>query len=106
MLPPIYISLSISVETKVDPQYQNAESMVEQAVEKYLAAFKEQFGGTVSYSGLYGYIDRLDCVAGVRSLMLETKENEVRRNPHGDLIFPRNGIADEIRIRCSCSIEG
>ena len=106
LLPPIYISLWISVETKVHPQYQNAESMVEQAVEKYLAAFKEQFGGTVSYSGLYGYIDRLDCVAGVRSLMLEAKENEVRRNPYGDLIFPRNGIADEVRVRCSCSIEG
>ena len=105
LLPPIYISLSISVETKVDPQYQNAESMVEQAVEKYLAAFKEQFGGTVSYSGLYEYIDRLDCVSGVRSLMLEAKENEVRRNSYGDLIFPRNGIADEIRVRCSCSIE-
>lgn len=106
VIPPIYISLSVSVETRVYPQYQDAEGMVEQAVLRYLAALKEQFGGMVSYSGLYGYIDRLDCVAGVRSLTLEAKENEIRRNPYGDLIFPRNGIADEIRVQCSCSIEG
>ena len=106
VLPPIYISLWVSVEAKVHPQYQDAESTVEQAVEKYLAALKEQFGGTVSYSGLYGYIDRLNCVAGVQSLMLEAKENEVRRNPYGDLVFPGNGIVDEIHVRCFCSIAG
>ena len=102
VLPPVYISLEVLVETVVHPQYQGAERMVEQAVKEYLAALKEQFGGIISYSGLYGYIDRLDCVAGVRSLMLETKGNEVRRNSYGDMIFPENGIADEIDVQCSC----
>lgn len=104
VLPPIYVRLEVSVETAVHPQYQDAESMVKQAVEEYLAEFKEQFGGTVSYSGLYGYIDRLECVAGIRHLMLETKGNEAERNSYGDLVFPGNGIADEINVRCSCSI--
>ena len=102
VLPPVYIRLEILVETVVLPQYQGAERMIEQAVEEYLAAIKTQFGGIVSYSGLYGYIDRLDCVAGVRSLMLEAKGNEVKRNSYGDLIFPGNGIADEIAVQCSC----
>ena len=104
ILPPVYIRLEISVEAVVHPQYQGAENTVKQAVEQHLAALKEQFGGNVSYSGLYGYIDRLDCVAGLRSLMLEAVGNGVRRNHYGDLTFPGNGIADEIDVRCSCSI--
>ena len=106
VIPPVYIKLSILVETVVHSQYQNAESMVEQAVKEYMADHTEQFGGAVSYSSLYGYIDRLDCVAGVRSLLLEAKENEVIRNSYGDLIFPGNGIADEINVRCSCIVHG
>lgn len=104
VLPPVYIRLEISVKTVVHPQYQKAESQIEQAVKEYLAPLKEEFGRTVSYSGLYGYLDRLDCVAGVRNLTLETKGNEAGRNAYGDLIFPENGIADEIAVRCFCSI--
>ena len=88
------------------PQYQDAEGIVEQAVQEYLATLKTQFGGILSYSGLYGYIDRLDCVAGIRSLVLEAKGNDVRRTTYGDLIFPGNGIADEIDVQCSLSIQG
>ena len=103
ILPPVYIKLEISVEVMVHPQYQNAENMLEQAVEQYLTVLREEFGGTVSYSGLYGYIDRLDCVTGVRSLTLEAVGNEVRRNPYGDLLLPENGIVEEIKVRCSCT---
>lgn len=106
VIPPIYITLSILVEAVVHSQYQNAEGMVERAVQEYMAKYTKQFGGTVSYSGLYGYIDRLDCVARVRLLSLEAKENEVGRNSYGDLIFPGNGIADEINVRCSCIVQG
>lgn len=106
IIPPIYIKLSISVEAVVHPQYQNAEGMIEQAVREYMANHTEQFGGSVSYSSLYGHIDRLDCVAGVRLLSLEAKENEVHRNSYGDLIFPGNGIADEIDVRCICIVQG
>ncbi|MCH5337240.1 MAG: baseplate J/gp47 family protein [Acetatifactor sp.] len=104
VLAPVYVRLEVSVEAVIHPQYQDAESAVRLAVEEYLAELKEQFGGTVSYNGLYGYIDRLECVAGIRYLMLETKGNEAKRNSYGDLVFPGNGIADEIIVRCSCSI--
>ena len=106
VIPPIYIRLSILVEAVVYSQYQNAEGMVEHAVREYMTNHMEQFGGTVSYSSLYGYIDRLDCVERVRLLSLEAKENEVSRNSYGDLIFPGNGIADEINVRCSCIVQG
>lgn len=106
VLAPAYIRLSILIEAVVHPQYQGAENMVKQAVEGYLAAHREQFGGILSYNGLYGTIDRLACVAGVRSLILEAKGNKVRRNSYGDLIFPENGIADEIDVQCSLSIQG
>ncbi len=105
LLSPVYIRLSVSLEVAVYPHYHLAESTVERAVETYLAAMREEFGGTVSYSGLYGYVDRLECVCGVRSLTLEAKGNDVRRNTYGDLIFPGNGIADEIEVQCSCSIQ-
>lgn len=103
---PVYIGLSVFVETAVYPQYQEADSMIRQAVEQYLSSYTEQFGGSVSYSGLYGCIDRLPCVAKVRSLMLETKGNGVKRNSYGDLLLPETGIVDEIRINCFCSIQG
>ena len=106
IIPPIYIKLSIFVEAVVHSQYQNAEGMVEQAVRAYMTNYTEQFGGAVSYSGLYGCIDRLDCVARVRLLSMEAKEREVSRNSYGDLIFPGNGIADEINVRCSCTVQG
>lgn len=104
VIPPVYIKLSVLAETVVHPQYQDAEDMVEQAVKKYLTNLTEQFGATVSYSSLYGYIERLDCVAGIRSLTLEANGNEVKRNSYGDLIFPGNGIADELHVQCLCSI--
>lgn len=103
VLPPVYIRLEISVEVLIHPQYQDAESMLEQAAAEYLTAFKEEFGGTVSYSSLYGYIDRLDCVTAVRSLILEAAGNNVNRNSYGDLILPKNGIVEEINVRCSCT---
>lgn len=105
LLSPVYIRLSVYLEVEVYPHYHLAESTVEHAVEEYLAPMREEFGKTVSYSGLYGYIDRLDCVCGIRSLMLEAKGNDVRRNTYGDLILPGNGIADEIEVQCSCSIQ-
>ena len=105
VLPPSYIRLSAWVDVMVYPQYHNAEAMVEQAVEEYLAVFREQFGGVISYTGLYGMIERLDCVAGIRHLTLEAQGNQVSRNPHGDLIFPGNAVADEIDVQCSCSIK-
>lgn len=106
IIPPIYIKLSIFVEAVVYSQYQNAEEMVEQAVKEYMANHTEQFGGAVSYSSLYGYIDRLDCVARVRLLSMEATEKEVSRNSYGDLVFPGNGIADEINVQCSCTVQG
>ena len=106
IIPPVYIKLSILVEAVVLSQYQNAEGMVEQAVREYMAIHTEKFGGSVSYSSLYGHIDRLDCVAEVRLLSLEAKDNEVGRNSYGDLIFPGNGIVDEIDIQCTCIVQG
>ncbi len=101
---PVYIRLRVDLEVVVHPQYQDVQERIEEAAARYLQPLVRQFAGTVSYSGLYGYIDRLDCVAGIRSLVLDAKGNGVRRDSYGDLIFPGNGIADEIEINCSCSV--
>lgn len=101
---PVYIRLRVDLEVAVHPQYQGAREKIESAAASYLRPLSRQFAGTVSYSGLYGHIDRLDCVAGIRSLVLDAKGNGVRRDSYGDLIFPGNGIADEVEINCSCSV--
>ena len=101
---PVYIRLRVDMEVVVHPQYQRVRERIENAAAQYLQPLVRQFAGTVSYSGLYGYIDRLDCVAGIRSLVLDAKGNGVRRDSYGDLTFPGNGIADEIEINCSCSV--
>ena len=101
---PVYIRLRVDLEVAVHPQYQGAQEKIRSAAASYLGFLSRQFAGTVSYSGLYGHIDRLDCVAGIRSLVLDAKGNGVRRDFYGDLIFPGNGIADEVEINCSCSV--
>ncbi len=105
MLSPAYGTVSVYLEVTTRPQYQGAKERICQAVENYIAPLQKQFGGQISYSGLYGCIDRLECVLGVRSLVLDAKGNGIRRNVYGDLLFPGNGIADEIQIHCSCSID-
>ena len=86
-------------------QYQGAQERIEQSVREYLTPFLRRFGENISYSGLYGHIDRLECVYCVDSLVLDAKGNGVSKNTYGDLLFPGNGIADEIEIQCSCSVE-
>lgn len=106
VLSPVYIRLSVNLEVFVQPQYQEAQELVEHTVREYLSPLLSRFGGTVSYGELYGQIDRLRCVSGIRSLALEAKGNGVRRNTYGDLLLPGNGIADEIEVQCSCSVRG
>lgn len=105
LLSPVYVKLSVYLEVIVRPQYQEVQKQIELTAEEYLKPYKKSFGGVISYSGMYGYLDRLDCVVTVRSLVLDAKGNGVKRNTYGDLIFPGNGIADEIQIQCSYSIE-
>lgn len=105
ILSPVYGKITVYLEVTTCPQYQGAQERIEQAVEEYVKPLRKEFGGQISYSGLYGCIDRLDCVFRIRSLVLDAKGNGMRKNVYGDLLFPGNGIADEIEIHCSCSME-
>ena len=105
ILSPVYIKLSVYLEVTVRSQYQDAQEWVTRKVQEYLTPFLRKFGESISYSGLYGHIDRLECVYGVNSLVLDARGNDVHKNTYGDLIFPGNGIADEIEIQCSCRME-
>lgn len=104
ILSPMYGKVFVYLEVLTRPQYQEAQELIEQAIEEYLSPYLRQFGRSISYSGLYGHIDRLSCVAGVHSLLLDAKGNGIRKNTYGDLLFPGNGIVDEIEIQCSCSV--
>lgn len=101
---PIYIRIFVYLEVFVHPEYQDAEDLAERTVREYLSPMLTRFGGNVSYGGLYGQLDRLPGVSGVRSLMLEARGNGVKKNTYGDLLLPGNGIADEIEVQCSCSV--
>lgn len=105
ILSPVYGKIAVYLEVMTRPQYQGAQERIERVVEEYISPCKKEFGGQISYSGLYGCIDRLDCVLGIRSLFLDAKGIGMRKNIYGDLLFPGNGIADEIEIHCSCSME-
>lgn len=105
ILSPVYGKIAVYLEVMTRPQYQGAQRQIEQTVEEYITPCKKEFGGQISYSGLYGCIDRLNCVLGIRSLTLDAKGIGMKKNIYGDLLFPGNGIADEIEIHCSCSME-
>lgn len=90
---PEYVEIEVYLEALVRPQYLHVEEMLRQAVGQFFSSRGQEFGGVLSYSRLYGFIDRQEFLLGIRWLNMETRENTVRRNKDGDILLPPHGIA-------------
>jgi len=90
---PEYVEVSVYIEAVIKPQYLDIERRLEEVVSDFFDAYKNVFGGTISYSSLYGFLDRQDFILEVRSLNMEAKGNGVKRSLDGDLQLSPYGIA-------------
>ena len=97
---PEYVGVEVYVEAAVKPQYLHVEERVRQSVQDFFDISKEEFGGVLSYSKLYGFLDRQDFIMGIRSLSMEYKGNGARQNADGDILLSPYGIAvlKEVRV--------
>lgn len=98
---PKYINLTVFLDVLVKKHNRNAKEEIEDRVKAY---FDEQmdFGKTIVYSRLYGYIDALPQTAGILSLAVHATGSGVVREHNMDIKIPVYGIAflKELMIRC------
>lgn len=98
---PEYINISIQLEIMVKSRYLEIEKRMEEHIKKY---FDEQmeFGKTIIYSRVFGYIDTLPGTAGIRSLEIHAKGRGVIRDDNRDIHMPFHAMAclEDIKIRC------
>jgi hypothetical protein len=93
VLSPEYIGVEIFAEVVTKPHYRDAKERVAEAVQDYFSGAEWEFGRPVQYSALYGVIDTLDCVTGIRSLVVDAVGKGMTRSVSGDILLPPNGMA-------------
>lgn len=90
---PEYVEVEVYVEVTVKPQYHHIEDRVRQAVRDFFDTYKEEFGGVIAYSRLYGFLDSREFILGVRSLNMEYRGSGAKQNADGDILLSPYGIA-------------
>ena len=98
---PEYVYVEVYVEAVVKPQYLHYRESLERVIREFFDGYRSRFGGMVAYSELYGYIDRQECITGIRSLNLDTRGNGVKRDKDGNILLSPNAIALLKDVRCS-----
>lgn len=98
---PEYIDIFIQLEVMVKSRYLEVEKRIEEHIRKY---FDEQmdFGKTIVYSRVFGYIDTLPETAAICSLEIQAGGKGVVRDDNGDIHIPfyRMACLENIKIRC------
>ena len=101
ILSPEYVDVELYVDFIAKPQYARLKERLEKEVRSYFKIYENNFGMTISYSELYGFLDRLEFVVGVRSLNLDVNGNGVIHGREGDIHLSPNGLAVLGRIYCT-----
>lgn len=98
---PEYIGISIRLEVAVKSRYFQVEEKLEEHIKRY---FEENmdFGKTVVYSRVFGFVDTLPETAGVRALDIHAGGKGVIRDNNRDIHVPSHGMAylENMQIRC------
>lgn len=103
---PEYVALSLQLEVMVKSRYLGVKEKIEEQIKQY---FEEEmdFGKTIIYSRIFGYIDALPEVMRIVSLTLYAKGKGATRENNMDIRLPFHGMAclEEIEIRCTLTEE-
>lgn len=104
LMSPEYLKLQVFVECRGRSGYLSGHEAVMQALERYFAPFMSNFGGVLSQSELYEYLDRLDAVASMEALSIDVVGSRVSRTRGGDILLPPNGLISPQDIQYHISI--
>ena len=104
LMSPEYLKLHVFVECRGHNGYLSGHEAVVQALQAYFAPFMKQFGGVLSQSELYEYLDRLDAVASMEALSIDVVGSRVSRTRGGDILLPPNGLISPQDIQYHISI--
>lgn len=106
ILPPEYIGITIFAEIETDACYRQIREEVGQALDRYFEEQRNSFGQPVLYGAVYGIIDVLEHVTGVKSVSLDAQGSGIKRNRNGDILLPANGLAYLKEWDCMISSAG
>ncbi len=98
---PEYIGISLRLETVVKSRYLQAEEKLREYIRGYFEEHME-FGKTIVYSSVFGFIDTLPETTGIRALDIHAGGKGVIREHNRDIRMPSHGMAylENIQIRC------
>lgn len=98
---PEYIGISLQLEIMVKNRYLDEKARIEGHIRKYFER-EMDFGKTIVYSRLFGYIDGLPESMGIYNLTLHVRGKGVSREENMDIKLPFHGMAylKEMAIRC------
>ncbi|MCM1157422.1 MAG: baseplate J/gp47 family protein [Bacteroidales bacterium] len=107
MKKPEYIRIDMRLEIMVKSRYPDGKEKIEERVRSYFDE-KTDFGKTIVYGHLFGYIDSLPETEGIRELTLQAKGRGAFRDDNHDIHLPFYGMAylEELKIRCIPAAEG
>lgn len=106
ILLPEYIGITIFAEIETDSYYQQIQKEVGTALFNHFEERKGSFGRPVLYGTVYGIIDVLDHVTGVKSVSLNAQGSGIKRSMNGDILLPANGLAYLEEWDCMISSAG
>jgi hypothetical protein len=90
---PEYMDIYVYLDISVKAQYQNAQQEVKEAVEQFFHIRENRFGALLSYSELYGILDRMEAVEEIRALSMDARGSRVIKTPEGTIRLPEHAVA-------------
>ncbi len=103
---PEYIRIRLYADLELVAWYRDTEQMLKEKIRRYFEEFCSDFGCTVLYSGLYGFLDGMQGIRGIRSLTIDAAGRGITRNVSGDVFLPPAGLAVLDQIQLSVSYTG
>lgn len=103
---PEYIRIRLYADIELVAWYRDTEQMLKEKIRRYFEEFCSDFGCPVLYSGLYGFLDGMQGIRGIRSLTIDAAGRGITRNVSGDVFLPPAGLAVLDQIQLSVSYTG
>jgi len=99
---PEYIRVNVNLEIAVKNHLRDAEERIRECIKSYFDEYMD-FGKTVSYSHLYGYIESLPETERIGMMEIYAMGRGALKERNRDIQIPFHGIAylDEIELWCT-----
>ncbi len=96
-----FAAITLQLEVLVKSRFPEAEETIKEKIRNYFDTYMD-FGKTIIYSKLYGYVDSMPQTAGIRELSLHAGGKGIIKWENGDISLPPYGIArlEELKLQC------